>query len=181
LQTKEALTSRMRAGVFVVQTPTRALANQELTASRSDTGSQLLRLLLASRRQHWNSSLFLIVFSRARAASDGSTALIAVNITQQLDLRECPLAFELHRISGVPCSLYRGGPCRSNSLIAVVSVEAPFDWKMLFQHAKAFYHPNLVHIWESVKPPRCFFRYIAFPVCTVCACSHSFPWQWRVL
>jgi hypothetical protein len=160
LQMKIDLMSFMRAGGAILQTTSRASTFVELEgmSSEGSAASQLLVLLLASRRKHWNSSAFLIIFSRPRAASDGSTALIAVNITQQQQLRECPAALEFHRTSGVPCTLFRGGPCKSNTPIAVLSVQAAGDWHILFQKAKAVYHPNLVHTWQTSEPCCCFYR-----------------------
>ena len=81
LQEKTSLLNIMTSGGVIVQTTPRASAQAPLERST------LLALILASRRLHWNRSAFLIVFSRPRAASDGSTALIAVNITQQRPLQ----------------------------------------------------------------------------------------------
>jgi len=160
LQVKDALMSRMKSGGVIVQTASRASRQVQLEGLASDgsVASQLLAMLLASRRTHWNSSAFLIVFARPCAASDGTTALIAVNITQQQQLRECPAALEFQRTSGVSCSLFRGGPCKSNAPIAVLSIQAAGDWRLLFQNAKAVYHSNLVHAWQSGEPPCCFYR-----------------------
>jgi len=151
--------SRMKSGGVIVQTASRASRQVQLEGLASDgsVASQLLAMLLASRRTHWNSSAFLIVFARPCAASDGTTALIAVNITQQQQLRECPAALEFQRTSGVSCSLFRGGPCKSNAPIAVLSIQAAGDWRLLFQNAKAVYHSNLVHAWQSGEPPCCFY------------------------
>jgi hypothetical protein len=164
-QMKEKLICCMHAGGVILQTTSRAAASDQpdqLSREGSTASqllqSQLLQLLLASRRAHWNSSAFLIVFSRPRAASDGSTALIAVNITQQLKLHECPAALQFQRMHGVRCAVYRGGPCKSNTPIAVLSHEAAGACSMLFNNAAALYHPNLVHTWRSAQPPCCFYR-----------------------
>ena len=160
--TKEALIGCMHAGGVILQTTSRAASSVQLdnASSQSSAASQLLALLLASRRTHWHSSAFLIAFSRPHAASDGSAALIAVNITQQLKLHECTAALEFQRAHGVRCSVYRGGPCKSNRPIAILSVDAAVDGKILFQQATAVYHPNLVHSWQRAQPPCCFYRYL---------------------
>jgi hypothetical protein len=161
LPLKDSLAVCMRAGCFILQTRSRAANADNMDQTSSSAGSvasQLVAVLLTSRRAHWNASAFLVLFSRPRAASDGSVALIAVNITQQLPLYECQAALEIHRCSGVRCSLYRGGPCKSNRPMAVLSIEAADNCWMLFEMAKAVYHPNLVHTWQSAQPPCCFYR-----------------------
>jgi hypothetical protein len=160
---KEALISRMHAGAVIVQTASRAASSAQLGVSSSEGGSlpQLLALLLASRRAHWHSSAFLIAFSRPHAASDGSTALIAVNITQQLLLHECAAAMELQRMCGVRCTVYRGGPCKSTTPMAILSADAAAGCDMLLQQAAAVHHPNLVHSWQRAQPPCCFYRWRA--------------------
>jgi hypothetical protein len=156
---KDNLIGCMHAGGIILQTTARAAANVELNILSSEGSSaSLLVLLLASRRTHWNSSAFLIVFSRPHVASDSSMALIAVNITQQLELHECPAALEFQRIYGLRCTLYRGGPCKSNRPIAILSVETAEDSQTLFQKADAVYHPNLVHMWQCAQPPCSFYR-----------------------
>jgi hypothetical protein len=172
LQEKTSLLNHMTSGGVIVQTTPRASAQAPLE------GSTLLALILASRRLHWNCSAFLIVFSRPRAASDGSTALIAVNITQQRPLQvwrsffkrglgfhfyqhmlqECPAAAHFQLSSGVPCSLFKGGPCGSNTPLAVLRIHGVDDWRFLFRKAQAVHHQNLVHSWLGTDPPCCFYR-----------------------
>ncbi len=163
LQEKNSLVSFMKSGGMIVQTIARASAPvpSEALASEGSAASQLLALILASRRTHWNCSAFLIVFNRPHAASDGSTALIAVNITQQLPLQECPAAADFHLSSGVSCLLFRGGPCKSNTPLAVLRIHGAVDWRFLFQKAQAVHHQNLFHTWRIVEPPCCFYRQVA--------------------
>jgi hypothetical protein len=157
---RDSLSGCMRAGCFILQTRSRAESSmdQDMSTSSGNIASQIIAVLLASRRAHWNASAFLILFSRPRVASDGSVALIAVNVTQQLELRECQAASEIQQRTGVRCSLYRGGPCGSNRPIAILSVEAAVDHRMLFGQAKGVFHPNVVHTWHYAQPPCCFYR-----------------------
>lgn len=154
VQMKDKLVGCIRAGGFILQTRTRAAMGMEQEVKKKN----LLADLLASRRAHWHKSAFLILFSRPRAASDGSAALIAVNVTQQLRLSACESAVELQQRTGVRCSVFKGGPCASNRPIAILSVEAAVDCRMLFEMAKAVYHPSLVHAWRCAATPCCFYR-----------------------
>jgi hypothetical protein len=166
LQDKAALLNLMTSGGVVVQTTPRASAPAPVgLSSGGRVAAQLLALILASRRSHWNCSAFLIIFSRPQAATDGSTALIAVNITQQRPLHECPAAAHFQLSSGVPCALFRGGPCGSKTPLAVLRIHGPHDWRFLFQRAQSIHHQNLVHSWLGSDPPCCFYRRVASLCC----------------
>jgi hypothetical protein len=172
LQQKTSLLFLMTSGGVVVQTAPRASAPAPLdgSSSGSSAAAQLLTLILASRRSHWNCSAFLILFSRPRAASDGSTALIAVNITQQRPLQECAAAAHFQLSSGVPCALFRGGPCGSNTPLAVLRIHGVHDWRFLFRQAQSVHHQNLVHSWLGADPPCCFYRQAAALCCATFPC-----------
>lgn len=124
-QLRGQLLERMKPGCLVLQTPRRA--DVELPSRFPRTGEGVMALfevVMLARMAHWHKGIFLLGFEAPGEASDGSDALLGVNLAGQAmpvqddrsnDLVGLP-------IEG-PVRVIRGGPVRPERTIGLVAYE----------------------------------------------------------
>lgn len=87
----------------------------------TDFVSAVLEATLATRLSHWDRGVFLLAAGWEFKASDGSTALMGVNLAGAAT--ETRLSFRMlqERLRGAPLHFRRGGPIRMDRWLALVA------------------------------------------------------------
>ncbi|KAL1525996.1 hypothetical protein AB1Y20_020820 [Prymnesium parvum] len=129
------LRAMMRPGVLIVQTPWQAArAAPRLHAppppplpplapplASHHSLAAILATVLQRRSSHWLHGAYLIVHAAADAASDGSTALCALNLTQPH--HDEPLRSDLAAALGAPVRALSGGPCQRAHPLCLLALD----------------------------------------------------------
>eukprot|EP00439_Symbiodinium_sp_Y106_P023231 s4461_g2.t2 len=154
------LRSRLRplmdSGCLVLQTPARARDEAARRGRHNgDNFFVLFEAVVASRLAHWHKGIYLLAAKWERLGSDGSDALVGVNLAGQRTVpRHSAEIRQLQaQLPGKPVQCLVGGPVGPDRLLALV----PFEGELLQPL------PRLVHSVEGwlsgpTPKPRCFGR-----------------------
>ncbi|CAJ1340116.1 unnamed protein product [Effrenium voratum] len=129
------------AGCLVMQTPQRA--RDESVARRRNHGDNVMvffEAVLASRMAHWHKGIYLLAAKWERQGTDGSDALVGVNLGGAVaEVRNGELRPLEADGPGKPVRCLIGGPVGPEKLLALVPFEGRLEEPL----------PRLVHVVEG--------------------------------
>jgi len=133
----------MDSGCLVLQTPARARDEAARRGRHNgDNFFVLFEAVVASRLAHWHKGIYLLAAKWERLGSDGSDALVGVNLAGQRTVpRHSAEIRQLQaQLPGKPVQCLVGGPVGPDRLLALV----PFEGELLQPL------PRLVHSVEGL-------------------------------
>eukprot|EP00747_Dinoflagellata_sp_TGD_P179681 gnl/TRDRNA2_/TRDRNA2_30878_c0_seq1.p1 gnl/TRDRNA2_/TRDRNA2_30878_c0~~gnl/TRDRNA2_/TRDRNA2_30878_c0_seq1.p1 ORF type:complete len:456 (+),score=77.46 gnl/TRDRNA2_/TRDRNA2_30878_c0_seq1:88-1368(+) len=125
---RSLMLNRMKPGCLVLQTPRRAEMEipRPPRSRRADDGMMaLFEIVVLARMAHWHKGIFLMGFQAPGEGSDGSDALIGVNLAGQAVPTDDARGHE--QLQGLPLEgpvkVLRGGPVRPEHALGLIAFE----------------------------------------------------------
>ncbi|KAL3932008.1 MAG: hypothetical protein SGPRY_000880 [Prymnesium sp.] len=128
LASEQNLRERMRPGTLILQTPAQAAEVTPILRPILDPShTEVIAILasaLQSRTSHWFKGAFLIIYTSAGDASDGSDSICAVNLVQPMQASADPIISDLKEAFGtIPLGVINGGPCNRAQPLCLLEIE----------------------------------------------------------